>query len=221
MAPMLPTQVTELFDDVLSSRRLLTHRFYRRWEAGTLGDGELSAYAAQYRHFEATLPAVLENVVTAVDDGPARALVQANLDDERGVPVPHIDLFDRFAAALGAPATPPSPAMASLVSLYLSLADTDPAAAVAAVCAYEVQSPAIAVSKAAGLRAHYGLDESATEFWDVHGKVDETHGRWMVEALAALAPDAAAVSGPAVAAADAWWQFLDEREAQASIAPVC
>ena len=60
MRAMLLTDLDALFDDLLRHRRLLAHPFYRRWEAGTLRPGELASYAGQYRHFEATLPVVLD-----------------------------------------------------------------------------------------------------------------------------------------------------------------
>ncbi|HEY7948120.1 MAG TPA: iron-containing redox enzyme family protein [Acidimicrobiales bacterium] len=216
---MLRTELDALFDDILDTRRLLAHPFYRRWEAGALEEGELAAYAGQYRHFEAALPVVLERIAANLPAGRARSLVEANLDDERSVPAPHLELFDDFAAAVGAEPSDPTPATAALVDLYLSLADRSPLAALSAVAAYEVQAPSIAASKAAGLLAWYGLDDDGARFWDVHASVDEEHGSWMLDALGELAPDAAEageVSGAATAAADAWWAFLDEREAAAS-----
>jgi hypothetical protein len=39
----------------------------------------------------------------------------------------------------------------------------------------------------------------------------------MTEALASLADGPDTVEGPATAAADAWWSFLDEREAAAPV----
>ncbi|MGH9017313.1 MAG: TenA family transcriptional regulator [Acidimicrobiales bacterium] len=218
---MLRTELDALYDDVLRSRRLLSHAFYRRWEQGTLVLGELAAYAAQYRHFEAALPVVLERIVAALPEGDARRLVQANLDDERGRPEPHLALFDSFATAVEAEGAAPTPATTALVDLYLTLADTAPVAALSAVAAYEVQAPAIAASKADGLRRRYGLGAEGTRFWDVHAGVDEAHGSWMLDALASLSPDPGDVAGPANAAADAWWRFLDERQAAAPVPVGC
>jgi pyrroloquinoline-quinone synthase len=222
MLRMLRTEIDAALDEVLRDRRLLAHPFYRRWEAGTLDRSELAAYAAQYRHFEAALPDVLEQVVRRVDDPSARGLVQANLDDERGVPAPHVELFEGFAQAVGAPSrADATPATAALVSLYKSVAQESPVAALAALAAYEVQASEIASSKAQGLRDRYGVGEAGTRFWDVHSGVDEVHGAWIVEALAALAADPREVIGAADAAAAAWWAFLDEREAAAPVALAC
>lgn len=213
---MLRTEIDTVLAEVLHDRRLLAHPFYRRWEAGTLERTELADYAAQYRHFEAVLPAVLEHVVGGIDDPTARRLVQANLDDERGVPAPHLELFDGFAHAVGAMSgAEPAPATAALVELYTSVAGASPVAALAALAAYEVQAAEIASSKADGLRLRYGVSDEGTRFWDVHSGVDEAHGDWIVEALARLAHDTDEVRAASSSAAAAWWAFLDEREAAA------
>jgi len=221
-APMLRTEVDAVLAEVLRERRLLDHPFYRRWEAGTLEPEELAAYAAQYRHFEAALPGVLEEALATLEHPEARALVQANLDDERGVPAAHVELFDEFARAVGAPSgADAAPATAALVGTYAELADQPPVLALAALAAYEVQAPEIAASKADGLRTRYGLTDDATRFWDVHAGIDESHGAWIVEAIAAITDDAAAVRGAAERAADAWWSFLDERQAHAPAGAAC
>jgi pyrroloquinoline-quinone synthase len=213
MPRMRRTEIDAVLDEVLRDRRLLAHPFYRRWEAGTLERAELAAYAAQYRHFEAALPDVLERIVDGIDDAVARDLVQANLDDERGVPAPHLELFDDFAAAVGAPAhADATPATAALVNLYTSVAGESPVTALAALAAYEVQASEIASSKAEGLRARYGVAEAGTRFWDVHSGVDQAHGDWTSDALATIAVDPDEVRRAASSAAAAWWAFLDERE---------
>jgi pyrroloquinoline quinone (PQQ) biosynthesis protein C len=222
---MLRTDLDRVLAEVLADRRLLEHPFYRRWEAGELRPGELAAYAGQYRHFEAALPAVLERAAATLraegHDG-AAALVQANLDDERGVPEPHLALFDGFLAAVGGDIDAPAgPAMAELVTG--PLAAHDAVALLAAVAAYEVQASDIARSKAEGLVRHYGLGTDGTRFWDVHGTLEDGHAGWTLDALAdatgAGAGDEATVRQAARRAADAWWAVLDEREAAAP-APV-
>jgi pyrroloquinoline quinone (PQQ) biosynthesis protein C len=202
----------QLLDEVLADRRLLSHPFYVRWEAGALTTGELSAYAAQYRHFERLLPQVLEQAWTALTDGQAKQMVRANLDDELGVPAPHVELFEAFAAAVGAGEEAPTPATAALVEHYRGAPRRGPAALVSALAAYEVQSADIARSKADGLQARYGLSQAQTRFWDVHASMDADHGAWTMETLAAMDADAASVRAEARAAADAWWSFLDERQ---------
>jgi len=212
---------SQVLDEVLADRRLLTHPFYRRWEAGELAPGELSAYAAQYRHFERVLPEVLAEAWSALAEGEAKRTVRANLDDELGVPAPHVALFEDFAAAVGAPDEAPSPATVALVEQYRAASSRGPAALMAALAAYEVQSADIARSKAEGLRARYGLTGTQTRFWDVHAEMDAEHGEWALDALAALGVDPASVRAEARAAAEAWWAFLDERQEAAPELVAC
>jgi pyrroloquinoline quinone (PQQ) biosynthesis protein C len=206
----------------IEGRRLLDHPFYRRWEAGTLVEGELAAYAEQYRIIEGQLPLTLAAVASALPEGSARQLVEANLADELGHPAPHAELFESFATAAGAGTdVPASPATAALVDAVRAAAATDPVAALAMVAAYEVQAADIAASKGDGLRRHYGMDATGTRFWDIHVTQETAHAGWSTEALTDLGVDAGAVQSAARLAADAWWSFLDEREALASAGTTC
>lgn len=212
---MLDQDLHAALDAALSNRRLLTHPFYQRWCRGELSADDLRGYAEQYRFFEAEVPAALARVRDGIADSEARAMVQRNLDDETGVTgTAHLELFERFASSLGArPGAPPSAATAGLTTTYRALAGAGPAAGLAAMLAYESQAAEIAESKASGLVAHHGMSGEALEFWNVHATADVEHAQWALDALAALGatPDEVRVS--ARAAADAWWAFLDERDA--------
>jgi pyrroloquinoline quinone (PQQ) biosynthesis protein C len=214
--------IREALAEALTGRQLLTHPFYRRWEAGTLAEGELAAYAEQYRHIERALPVTLDSIAASLPDGRARALVEANLADERGVPSAHIDLFESFAQAAGAMSdVAPSAATAALVAAVRSAAASDPVTALAMVAAYEVQAADIAASKADGLRRHYGMDAEGTKFWDVHTVQEAAHAEWSIDALRALEADPALVGAAAQVAAEAWWGFLTEREELAPAGASC
>ena len=207
----------------LEGRMLLTHPFYRRWEAGELRSQELAEYAVHYRAFEAVLPTVLDAVVERLRaDGGVEAadLVARNLADELGSPRSHLELFDEFAAALpdDAVARSAGPAALALADTYRSLAEQSPAAAVAGLAAYETQAAAIAATKGDGLRRWYGMDAAGTAFWDVHATMDADHGDWSIEALNLRDADPAEVADASLRAADAWWALLDEREAEAAAA---
>jgi pyrroloquinoline-quinone synthase len=194
--------------------RLLEHPFYRRWEAGELRDGELAAYAAQYRFFEAQLPGFLA-ALGAQLDGEAAELVQANLADELGDGLSHLELFDRFAASVEAPfEVEISPAMAALVGCYVEAAASgDTARALGVLAGYEVQAAEVAQTKGAGLAEHYGVDETDRAFWALHAGLEEEHAAWTLSALEGL--DEASAGRGAMSSAAAWWSFLDEREALA------
>ena len=110
-----------------------------------------------------------------------------------------------------------TPSTAAMLALVRTAASTDPALALAMVAAYEVQASDIAASKSEGLRRHYGLDEEATRFWDVHRTQESEHADWSVEALAELGADPDIVQAAATVSADSWWLFLSERD---ELAPV-
>jgi pyrroloquinoline-quinone synthase len=217
---MTPDQLQIHLTAALIDRQLLTHPFYRRWEAGTLGPNELGAYAAQYRHFEEALPGILRVLLTRLEPGSAADLVRRNLADEESNPEPHVTMFAGFANAVGSLDTPPSDATESLLRTYRDLVASSAEEGLAAVVAYEMQAPAIAASKADGLRRNYGIDAQGTRFWDLHATMDDDHARWGIEALAALDVPGSRLVDAARSAADAWWAFLDEREVAATPLPV-
>ena len=214
--------LAEALSTALDGRELLTHPFYLRWQAGELTPAELAEYAVNYRAFEAALPVVLTAVVEQLRaDGEveAAAALDRNLHDELGRPEPHLALFDRFADALDAEAASPDPGPAAqlLVATYADLVADGPIAAVAGLAAYETQAAAIATTKGDGLRAWYGMDGAGTEFWDVHARMESDHGEWALETLALLGAEPDEVAEAARCGADAWWAFLDERQAEAPV----
>jgi pyrroloquinoline-quinone synthase len=215
---MTPDQLQDDLTAALADRQLLKHPFYVRWEAGTLQPGELGAYAAQYRHFEEALPRMLRSLLGRLEPGPAADLVQRNLSDEESNPEPHVAVFAGFADSVGSTDAAPSAATRRLLETYRQLIDSSAGEGLAAVVAYEMQAPAIAASKADGLRRHYGIAAPGTRFWDLHATMDDDHARWGIEALVALGTPEAKLLGAARSAADAWWAFLDDREAAAAIA---
>jgi pyrroloquinoline quinone (PQQ) biosynthesis protein C len=174
---------------------------------------ELADYAAQYRHFETWLPGYLARLLAQLPAGEAHDLVAANLDDELGDPVPHVELFEGFAQGVGAPTAAPSEAMAGLLATYDDLLESGPVQGLAGFVAYEVQAADVARNKADGLRRHYGLGDGAVAFWEHHADVDERHADWAVSALGLMTHEPSETGVPVHRAANAWWRFLDEREA--------
>jgi pyrroloquinoline-quinone synthase len=214
--------LSDVLAGALEGRELLSHPFYQRWEAGLLTQDELAEYAVHYRAFEAALPGVLSTTVERLGvegEVEAEAMVSRNLSDELGRPEAHLDLFERFADALegDAVSSVPGPAAESLVRTYRDLVAEGPVATLAGLAAYETQASAIATTKADGLRRWYGMDAAGTEFWDVHAALEADHGEWALEALLVLGADPSEVADSARRGADAWWAFLDEREAQAPV----
>ena len=204
------SRLDAVLQERLGGRRLLDHPFYQRWSRGEVSVAELRAYAAQYRHFEAALPAHLAAVANRATDNGLRDAALGNLDDERT----HLSLFDAFIDALGEPQhEAPSPAMRSLLDVYQAARGRSAVEGFAALLAYEAQAPEVAASKAQGLREHGILDGDGLRFWDLHASVDREHARWAIDALEASCADDALIGEAVEQAAVAWWHFLDEREA--------
>jgi pyrroloquinoline-quinone synthase len=211
-------QVTAL----LADRQLLTHAFYQRWSAGELAAAELTSYAQQYRHFEQALPGFLTATLAQPLPERARTLLAANLADETGsgngvaTDTSHLALFDRFAAAVGAEDVAATPATGELVRTYQTAASALDALGV--LMAYESQAAAVAASKASGL-GQYGVSESDASFWTAHAEVDVAHRQWALEALHEVSGGSIDATAAGLRrGADAWWAFLDEREAEAPLA---
>lgn len=214
---MKAEQLAQVVAEAIGSKRLLDHPFYQRWTKGELTLAELASYAEQYRHVEAALPSVLETVVSGLPPGAARDATAANLADEVGNPAPHVEIFESFAAAVGArPGAAATPATEALVALQKDAAARGAAVGLSVLSAYESQAAEIAASKSEGLARNYGIDAAGTAFWDLHAALEDDHAGWSFEALAEMGADEDEVSQAAREAARAWWAFLDEREAAAA-----
>jgi hypothetical protein len=61
------------------------------------------------------------------------------------------------------------------------------------------------------------MDAEGTRFWDVHTMQESAHADWSIEALAGLDADPGVVRAAAKVAADAWWDFLTERDELVSV----
>jgi pyrroloquinoline-quinone synthase len=207
----MDTSLNATLRETLADRQLLSHPFYRRWESGQLSREELTSYAEQYRYFETMLPGFLEELSEQLPEGPARDAVLDNLRDETAPPS-HLELFELFATFYDARVVAASPSMSNLVDAYRRVLEMGPESALAGLWAYESQGAAIASSKAAGLRTHYGVDSDAVTFWDAHYLVEGDHAAWTLDALSMLAPDVDEVAMATRLVGEAWWSFLDERE---------
>ncbi len=195
----------------IAGRRLLEHPFYRRWEAGGLRDGELAAYAvavprvrgcASRRARPRSSSARGRRSNGGRDDGP-----RATSTTSWPTPSP-ISLSStgspprsRRQPAFGPTRRPALPRPPSSGPIGSS-SPRDPVAALAGLAAYEVQAPAVARSKADGLRRFYGIEGAGAEFWEVHADIDGDHGEWAVEALVALGADPSTAGAAAGRAAD-------------------
>jgi pyrroloquinoline-quinone synthase len=203
---------------------LLQHSFYKAWTAGELTREDLRAYAAEYWHHVSAFPTYLSALHAHLPDGGMRRTVLENLADEEGIGSPdgrpHSDLWIDFLRGMGGDTAAQTlqPETQELINTFRCLMHAEPAAALAALYAYESRVPAIAREKAAGLTEHYGADAAATRYFTLHQTADVYHAKvWqdLINAELAAHPESAeAALQAAETAAKALWNTLDgiERE---------
>jgi len=206
-------------DALIADRHLLSHPFYTRWREGTLPVEAIQEYTRQYYAFESAFPRLLSAIHSRTEDAVVRQSILDNLWDEEHGPVNHAELWLRFAEGMGVgrdevrDATP-NPGTQALMETYWDLAtDGSPAAAIAALYAYEAQVPEVAAEKISGLRDRYGIDDARTlAFFTVHSTLDLEHSgaeRDAMRRTTATQAESDAALGATSRALDAWWGFLD------------
>lgn len=186
-------QIKSTLDAESTGYRLLEHPFYQAWSAGTLTTGDLAFYSTQYWRQVEAFPGYLEALADRLPEGPARAIVEANLRDERDDD--HPGLWLDFARALGAEegavrASTPEPETTECVSKFAEASTSRPAPfALGMLYAYESQTPEVAHTKVDGLRRHYGITGPAAAYFELHGKLDVEHAAELAEALVDVVAD--------------------------------
>ena len=132
---------------------LLRHPFYQAWSAGTLPIEALQLYADEYGKFISLLPT---GWTTLSDEETSQEEYE------------HAELWELFSNALG-----DNPNKAGFEN-SLSLVGTtnklfsSPARELGALYAFEVQQPATASSKLAGLKEHYQLPKEVEPYFEIH-----------------------------------------------------
>ena len=146
--------ITESLNYSVAQRDLLKHPFYQAWSAGKLPLEDLQTYAREYGAFIGLLPRAWEFLHDA-----------ETAQEERE----HADLWRDFAAALGTRVTG-SPEITQVTELAATASRLfkQPATAAGALYAFEVQQPATAQSKLAGLKAHYRLPRAVEPYFELH-----------------------------------------------------
>jgi pyrroloquinoline-quinone synthase len=202
-------------DEATKDARLLEHPFYKAWVAGELTLEDLSFYAGQYWRQVEAFPDYLGAVASRLPEGPARDTVTENLRDE--VEGDHLGLWLAFAEGVGAARetvakSSPVPETRDCVGAFRTATrDRSLPFALGMLYAYESQTPEVAASKVNGLRAHYGIDGAALEYFRLHGELDVEHSDDLAQAIATLVSDEASArqaEAGAKAGADAIWGLL-------------
>ena len=148
----MSSRIEEL-DAIVAQFDLNQHPFYQEWRAGTLPVDRLREYADEWAPFIARLDAGWDRI-----GEPAYAA------EERE----HDELWTRFRVSLGADGDAQRPQSATLLAVGENAFASVPEA-LGALYSFEVQQPATAQSKLAGLREHYA------------GTVDPDGQRYFVE----------------------------------------
>ena len=149
----MSSRIDEL-DAIVRSFDLNEHPFYAEWRAGTLPIGRLAEYADEWAPF-----------IGAVDRGWDRIGYPEYAAEERE----HDELWSRFRTALDASGEMRRPQSKTLLAVgenaFASVPET-----LGALYSFEVQQPATASSKLAGLREHYAgtVDEDAQRYFVEH-----------------------------------------------------
>lgn len=208
--------LTRRMDDATRATRLLDHPFYKAWAAGTLAKDDLRFYSTQYWRQVEAFPGYLSALAERLPAGAARDTILANHSDE--VDGDHAGLWLAFAEGMGATeaevkSSPVEPETESCVGNFKAGTEgASEAFALGMLYGYESQTPAVAETKVAGLRDHYGVEGPALEYFELHGEMDVEHTRELADALASVAQDedsqAQAVAG-AQAGAEAIWGLLN------------
>ncbi|MGH2462116.1 MAG: CADD family putative folate metabolism protein [Candidatus Limnocylindria bacterium] len=206
-------------DALIQDRHLLSHPFYTRWREGTLPVEAIQEYTRQYYAFESAFPRLLSAIHSRTDDPVIRQSILDNLWDEEHGEANHAELWLRFAEGMNVKRddvrdAPANAGTRALLDTYWELATNgSPAAAIAALYAYEAQVPAVATEKINGLRERYGIDDARTlAFFTVHSTLDLEHSaaeRESIRRTAASETDSKAALTGTSRALDAWWGFLD------------
>ncbi len=149
----MSSRIDEL-DAIVRSFDLNQHPFYTEWRAGTLPVERLAEYADEWAPF-----------IGAVDAGWDRIGYPGYAAEERE----HDVLWQDFRTALGATGEMQRPQSRTLLAVGENAFASVPEA-LGALYSFEVQQPATASSKLAGLREHYAgtVDADAQQYFVEH-----------------------------------------------------
>ncbi len=197
-------------DAVRERWNVLDHQFYTRWSAGELTLDELALYSGQYRHAVSALAQASVNTVAVAGDGDLQRKLEGHAAEEAS----HVELWDRFMAAVGGDtAAAPAAATTACAEAWAGDGERPLLSSLVAMYAVESAQPAIAETKRDGLVAHYGFAPGgdATAYFDLHATLDIEHAaqeRALIEPRLDGA-DLEALLAEAESVLRANWELLD------------
>jgi pyrroloquinoline-quinone synthase len=213
---LVETTITKHLDRAVEGHRLLSHPFYRAWQAGTLTRADLRVYAQQYWHQVDAFPGYLAALANRLPEGESKRIVLDNHSDEVGQD--HRGMWLRFAEAVGASerdvrSSAAEPETEECVAAFsVGARAPRPAFALGMIYGYESQTPEVAATKVAGLRGHYGVDGPGVAYFELHADLDVEHSQGLGRAIGMEAEgdaDLHAACDGARAGAEAVWRLLD------------
>ncbi len=211
-------EILSQLDDLIKSRSILNHPFYRAWQQGALTRTQLAGYAKSYYPHVAAFPDYLRRAIATTNDTAVRNELEKNLSDELTNPVAHPELWLDFAEGVGldrdaVSGMAPTPATQRTLDSFHRLAGGETAGALAALYAYEVQQPGVSATKMDGLRKFYGINDNTTlAYFEVHAEKDIEHSAGERAAMVRCCENGASadsILNGANEALDAYWGLLD------------
>lgn len=206
-------------DAVISGRHLLNHKWYVRWQAGSLTTPELQGYAKEYYAFEKEFPRFLSGIHSRAEDREVRRGLLQNLVHEELGADNHPELWLRFAEGLGVERCEVekhfhSDETENLLRVFRKHSQSPKIEeGLAALYTYESQQPEVARQKSSGLKNLYGFQEESTvAFFKAHEKYDVEHSETELNLLSKLAQteeQQARVVQVVEETANALYDFLD------------
>ncbi|HTP13566.1 MAG TPA: CADD family putative folate metabolism protein [Bacteroidota bacterium] len=217
-------------DELIQTRSILNHPFYRAWQSGALSREQLAVYAKSYYPHVAAFPDYLRSAIAKTTDAVVRTELEKNLSDELTNPAPHPELWLDFAEGLGrnresVSSAAPTPATKRAVDAFHRLSAGGTAGALAALYAYESQQPGVSTTKMDGLRKFYDIHDSDTlAYFEVHAEKDIEHSAGERAAMLRFCDAGASaelILNAANKALDAYWGLLDGICAETGIETSC
>jgi pyrroloquinoline-quinone synthase len=181
---LAPREFVERFKAEIAAHPKLrvNHPFVRGIQAGTISREHLLEWVRQDYKFRNAVPRLaMLRYLACTDPEIARRLYEVVEEETAGLATGsagHIDLFVRFAAALGLSreeldAAPLLPATAAHLYYAELIIHTRPWFVVMAA---QMAAPAAMAALAEGFVKHYGLSPDDVAFFTVHVDADEDHG---------------------------------------------
>lgn len=169
-------------DDLIRSKHLLNHDFYKAWSKGELSLECLKEYTKEYYQHVKAFPTYLSAVHSRTEDADTRRILLQNLIEEEAGSPNHPELWKNFALALGVTEDElkhhhASEDMNHLIATFRQICMQQPIEdGLASLYAYESQIPEICISKIDGLKKHYGMQKPQDwEYFRVHISADTEH----------------------------------------------